>query len=663
MRDWNCPTVSTCYDVQMSACRFTQAFPWRDTTNCRSATICAVCCIVACVLVVGCRKQDSPKRRARQPQTRTTEKRVTLAQFDNQRPAEVQINGYVSSKACRECHEHNHQTWWNSYHRSMTQIATPDAVIGDFDNVPFELEGHTYRLFRRDDTFWVEIDNPDAGSARITQPVVMTTGSHHMQVCWYTTGHGRVLGQLPLRYIREIGRWVPRNAAFLMPPDKPYASETARWNETCSRCHSTHPLSRPDLPSGRWDTLVGEFGISCEACHGPGEEHVRLRKAARDDGSELVNDPIVNPVSLPHRRASQVCGQCHGITMPPNMQTYVDFLTNGYHYRPGQELSESVVVVRNDQRTRDLLHELPPEDVDSHIINSFWPDGMVRVAGIEYSGLIETACYQRGKLSCFSCHALHQSPDDPRDATEWADDQLAVGMRGDQACLQCHKADQYGQTHTHHSTESSGSRCYNCHMPHTTYGLLKTMRSHKISSPNVALDLKATRPNACNLCHLDKTLAWSAQHTEMWYGHQQPALDDDQRQVASSLLWLLRGDAAQRAVTAWSMGWQPALDVSGDDWQAPFLARLLEDPYPAVRFIARRSLKQNKKFRDLDYDFVGAPEDRRRASEHVREVWSQTSSTTSARASVLLDAEGRVQAALLSRLFSERNDRRVQLAE
>ena len=455
---------------------------------------------------------------------------------------------------------------------------------------------------------------------------------------------------------------MPRNAAFLMPPDAAYTSETARWNETCSRCHSTHPLSRPDLPSGRWDTLVGEFGISCEACHGPAEEHVRMRRATRDGGSEPADDQIVNPVDLPHGLASQVCGQCHGVTMPPSMPAYVDYLTNGYRYRPGQRLADSVVVVRDDQQTRDSLQELPREEVESHIKNSFWPDGMVRVAGVEYNGLIESACYLRGKLSCFSCHTMHQSSDDPRDAAEWADDQLGVGMHGDQACLQCHDADQYSEQHTHHPGESSGSRCYNCHMPHTTYGLLKMMRSHKISNPNVALDLKAGRPNACNLCHLDKTLEWSAGHTAQWYGHRPPELDDDQRQVASSLLWLLRGDANQRAVAAWNLGWQPALDASGNRWQAPFLARLLEDPYPAVRFISQRSLKRDERFKDVQYDFVGSEKNRRKARDHVWDTWVQTPLANPPQ-HILIDPRGSLNEELLDRFIRQRDDRPVQLAE
>ena len=91
-------------------------------------------------------------------------------------------------------------------------------------------------------------------------------------------------------------------------------------------------------------------------------------------------------------------------------------------------------------------------------------------------------------------------------------------------------------------------------MPHTTYGLLKAMRSHTIDSPTVQASLATGRPNACNACHLDKTLAWSAKYLNQWHGIEEPQLDKDQQTIAASALWALKGDAGQRALMAWSMG-------------------------------------------------------------------------------------------------------------
>jgi hypothetical protein len=136
-------------------------------------------------------------------------------------------------------------------------------------------------------------------------------------------------------------------------------------------------------------------------------------------------------------------------------------------------------------------------------------------------------------------------------------------MDGDRACLQCHAkyADKIS-AHTHHAPESTGSRCYNCHMPNTTYGLLKAMRSHRIDVPSVAATVSSGRPNACNLCHLDKSLGWTARWLREQYGIESPALDADQDSIESTLWLGLTGDAGQRALIAWTLGWPPAQAAS-----------------------------------------------------------------------------------------------------
>ena len=144
--------------------------------------------------------------------------------------------------------------------------------------------------------------------------------------------------------------------------------------------------------------------------------------------------------------------------------------------------------------------------------------------------------------------------------------------------------------HTHHAPESSGSQCYNCHMPHTTWGLLGAMRAHRIDSPSVAVSVSTGRPNACNLCHLDTSLGDASDRLTAWYGQPAVALTVEERDIAASILWLIKGNGLQRAILAWHMSWKPALAASGDTWQAAYLSQVLNDPYPAVRHAAGRSL-------------------------------------------------------------------------
>jgi hypothetical protein len=278
--------------------------------------------------------------------------------------------------------------------------------------------------------------------------------------------------------------------------------------------------------------------------------------------------------------------------------------------------------------------------------------------------MMESPCYQRGALSCVSCHQLHQSPGDTRSRAEWAAGQLKPGMDGPRACTQCHEA--YKDSvrvaqHTHHVADSPGANCYNCHMPNTTYGILKATRSHQISSP-VAGDSTA-RPNACNLCHQDKTLAWAADNLSKWYRHPKPNLPADEQRIAASVLWLLRGDAGQRAITAWSYGWPDAHRAFGNDWQAAFLAPLLDDPYDAVRFVSHKSLKKLAGFQALEYDFVGLPANRAAAPQRARQQWEASRTKRVPSSAILIGNDGRIQDAEVQRLLKLRDDRPIDLSE
>ena len=210
-----------------------------------------------------------------------------------------------------------------------------------------------------------------------------------------------------------------------------------------------------------------------------------------------------------------------------------------------------------------------------------------------------------------SCHSMHLS--DPND-------QLKEEALSGDVCLTCHDTfadDEAVSRHTHHAAESNGSNCYNCHMPHTNYALFKAIRSHTVDSPRVAPLKSNTRPNACNLCHLDQTLKWTAEHLESWYGIESPLMGTDDSTVAAGILWALKGDAGQRVIAAWHFGWTPARAAAGTDWMLPTLVKLMNDPYAAVRWVAFASLRKDPSFAGAEFDF-DVPEEAR--SKAIRRI-------------------------------------------
>jgi hypothetical protein len=246
------------------------------------------------------------------------------------------------------------------------------------------------------------------------------------------------------------------------------------------------------------------------------------------------------------------------------------------------------------------------------------------------------------------------------------DGQVTHGLTDQAMCTQCHREPQYTTDvaqHTHHAPATAGSDCLNCHMPHNSYALFAAIRSHRIKAPSVVASVEHGTPNACNLCHLDKTLDWTAKALSKWYGHEPVKMSDEQRTVAAGVLWMLKGNAAQRAIVAWNAGWAPARKASGDGWLGPYLAKLLADPYGVVRYVAHRSLETATPAggEEFSYDFLGDRLYLDERAEAAAQRWAIREE--SGRAELLLDASGRLDTGRFERIYSQRDNRPVSISE
>jgi hypothetical protein len=607
---------------------------------------------------------------------------TSAARTDTGRPSQIPTDDYVSSERCQACHPSEYDSWHASFHRTMTQVATPAAVRANFDGTQVAaVIGRPMQLTRRGEEFWADFDDPEwdgegAAPARISRQVLMITGSHHQQVYWYSTGRGRELGQLPATFLIGEERWVPREMVFLRPPVGRPRSTSGDWNARCINCHATHgkPLVRAGA-AGETATNVAELGIACEACHGPANRHAQAnRNPLLRYASHLTDRPdatIVQPTRLNPRTSSLVCGQCHGVWMHEKANEARANVA-GLSFRPGDGDARHRILVRpsvNGQsaEVRELLLR-EPDAIES----VFWSDGMIRVSGREYNGLVDSPCFAQATepgrtMTCFSCHSMHKDgATDRRDLNTWASThQVSPGKESNQACLQCHAPiGKDLRAHTNHAPESTGSSCYNCHMPYTTWGLLKALRSHQISSPSVDASVRTGRPNACNACHLDKTLAWTADKLQGWYGVPSAPLPAEEQSIAASLLWSIRGDAGQRALMAWMMGWKPAQEASGTQWLPAYLAGLLDDPYDAVRLVAYRSTRTVPGFENFRGDFLAPPATRQRDVAQIIRSWrSMGTSRRRTDAELLFNPDGSVKLEIVQRLLLVRNHRPVSLNE
>lgn len=510
------------------------------------------------------------------------------------RPLIHRHDDYVGSAECATCHPDQHASWARTYHRTMTQRAGPESVVGAFDGQEVSMFGGKARPYRDGERFYMQV--PGVGDAPYVAEVALTVGSRRYQQYFekIERAGGACFRRLPLLWHIGAQRWMHLNGVFLAPDDDDWGKHASIWNENCIFCHNTGArpgivslATRGERDQRAYDSHVGELGIACEACHGAGGAHARKHRdpLARYVAYARGTDDIVHPEKLDHEASSALCGQCHGQRLPFPNERIEAWLQTGPTYRPGNRLADHVTPVTRD--TPSLAADQP------HLFSDrFWGDGTARLTAYEMQGLTQSPCYERGTMACSSCHTMHGG--DPKGMIE-------PDLRGDRACLQCHQAIAKDvAAHTKHEASSSGSRCLDCHMPKMVYGILSIHRSHRVEVPDPRRDGEAGRPHACTMCHVDQTLAWSAAAmNRMWGGatakYEAPARRPDGAglDVPDALASLLAGDAVQRAVYADALG-RPGLahaPAAGAELRIALIATLF-DAYPSIRWLTWHSLRR-----------------------------------------------------------------------
>ena len=120
-----------------------------------------------------------------------------------------------------------------------------------------------------------------------------------------------------------------------MVPEHPFfwTGHAMNWSSHCADCHSTNVVKNLDSKTGRFRADYAEANVGCEACHGPGREHVRLAQAgtlaeSTQSGFGVGLGESVqwrfapgSPIAEPHGnhtdRDIDMCGGCHSLRNKP----------------------------------------------------------------------------------------------------------------------------------------------------------------------------------------------------------------------------------------------------------------------------------------------------------------------------------------------------------
>ncbi len=367
----------------------------------------------------------------------------------------VETAHYVGSAACQKCHEEIYEHWKKTPMANVVRDPReyPESIIPD-------------------------LSKPDALVNFTKEDIALVYGSLWKQRYFKRIGDDYFV--LPAHWDVTHKNWKPYFVkadwwAPLYPPDNFKRPTSA----LCDGCHSVNY----DIKT----KTVTEWNVGCERCHGPGSEHVK----------NPVSATILNPAREDYVAASDVCIQCHSQGRPltnPIQGKYYDWQVG---YDVTRKLSDFWNLEGHKLGETSFTH---------------FADGTAHKNRMQGNDFVSSQMYAHG-VTCFTCHDAH--------GTEFPAD---LRKPATSLCLDCHGPNSPNgphaptiAAHTHHAPGSTGSECIACHMPKIAQTLGNVnVRSHTFRFVSPAMSESMQIPNACNVCHADKTPAWATAALKTW---------------------------------------------------------------------------------------------------------------------------------------------------
>ncbi len=468
------------------------------------------------------------------------------------RPGTMAHNSFVGEQTCRSCHTDVAQLWDGSHHDYAMKRADTTSVRGNFNNQTFVHQGKTYRFFKEDSLFMVEA--PVADGKTQQYHITHTFGWEPLQQYLVDYGQGK-LQALNIAWDTEQKEW------FVLNPKQDlqhgdwmhWTGGAMNWNSMCADCHSTN-LQQNYIPSAdSFNTTWSDINVSCEACHGPGKDHVTLMKS--EDSSEATIQRIRKDLNLT-ADASQMeqlnqCAQCHALR---------EELTDDYAHE-------------GDFFDHYNLTLLNPD--------SYFADGQIKGEVYVYGSFLQSKMFKEG-VECTDCHDPHTL-------------ELKANIEDNSLCMNCHVPKYNTKSHHFHEENTEASQCVNCHMTGRYYMEVDFRRDHSFQVPRPDQSAQFGTPNACNNCHDQQTAEWAANAIDRWYGPDREAHFSDvilkanaEGAAARSELEQLAADTINpdiaRATAIWYLG------QFSDSVNSKLFHQALRDSSTIVRASAARAI-------------------------------------------------------------------------
>jgi predicted CXXCH cytochrome family protein len=409
---------------------------------------------------------------------------------------EQQKAQYVGKENCKECHLQEYNDWIGSHHDLAMDVANDSTVLGDFSDVTIKGNGITHRLYKKDGRFYAYTDGPDGKMQSFEIKYVF--GYTPLQQYLVEFDGGR-LQTLPITWNTETHNWYHMADSLYKDQNIDtsnwlhWTNQAQTWNGMCAECHSTNVVKGYDPETDTYHTTYSEIDVSCEACHGPGSQHVEWANLPEYSRDQFENYGLqVKTSGITNGEYVNTCARCH--SRKSTLQDYDHSAASIYD---------------------NMIPALPGEP-------SWYIDGQIKDEDYVYASFMQSKMFQRQReVQCNDCHNVHSG------------ERL---MDGNDLCLQCHQKEVYDSYNHHHHKQAgepgeavtsklgikyevgSGTECINCHMAGQYYMGVDFRRDHSFRIPRPDLSIKNGTPNACTQCHADESNQWADQSIIKWYG-------------------------------------------------------------------------------------------------------------------------------------------------
>ena len=364
---------------------------------------------------------------------------------------------FVGSGACKSCHAAVYERWSKTLMANVIRDpkAHPDAIIPDLS------KPNPLVTFTKDD-------------------IAFVYGSKWKQRYFKKAGDDYY--PLPAQWDITNKVWKPYHPAKgtdWWTEFYPDANSERPTGPLCDGCHAVNY----NIETKK----VTEWNVGCEKCHGAGSEHVK---------SPLASNTL-NPARMDYVAGNDVCIQCHSQGQPltnPIQGKYYDWPVG---FNVGLKLNDFWKLEERD----------PGETTFTH-----YADGTAHKNRMQGNDYVTSLMYTHG-VTCFSCHDAHGTGNE-----------AILRKPPNEICLDCHGPNSPNgprsatmEQHTHHKADSPGSECIACHMPKIQQTLPGVnVRSHTFRFVYPATTDTLKTPNACNICHADKSTSWATAAVKSW---------------------------------------------------------------------------------------------------------------------------------------------------